>query len=583
MKKFYKRPVVIVSAIIVVIILVAVVQKFVGGNGENKFDFITAQKSELIQEVSVTGNVKAVDNIALSFETSGIVNKIEVSDGDVVIPGQILATLKSTELLAELTQASANLESQRAMEAQAQASLESAEVTLNEYKDGTRSEEIQIAQTTVNNAQATLNNAEINLTNTSNNAEIALNALYNNVDNILHDAYTKADDTVSTKTDIFFTNDFTDSPKFELLLSSSSLKNSAQNQRSLASQSLLNIQSSIATLDTYDHISTDESLSEARNDLYQIRTLMTTLSSALNHTVSETQANITTYRGYINTGQTNINTAISNIDSQIQQITTQKATNEYNIATAQASVTTAQNTLNSAEENLSLKNAGYTDRQITGQELAVKQARANLLSQKAQVRQAQATIVNAQARFEKTILKSPAHGIITNKEIEVGELISSTEIIFTVISEANYQIEANIPEIDVAKVELGDTAITTLDAYGSSKEFEVKVISINPAEKIIEGVPTYKTTFEFITNESLAKSGMTANIEIRTDYREAAIAIPQRAVKNSGVDKTIKVLNLDGETFEEVPVTVGLRGSDGRVEILSGINIGDKVIISINE
>ncbi|MFA7662714.1 MAG: efflux RND transporter periplasmic adaptor subunit, partial [Patescibacteria group bacterium] len=310
-------------------------------------------------------------------------------------------------------------------------------------------------------------------------------------------------------------------------------------------------------------------------NLYQVRTLMTTLSSALNYVVGESQANITAYKNDVNTGQININTAINTLDSQIQQISSQKATNNSTIATA-------ENTLKSAQETLNLKQAGYTASQIANQKSAVKQAEANLLSQKAQTRQAEASVSSALAQFEKTILKSPIAGIITNKNSEVGEFIASTQTVFSVISEANYQIEANIPEIDVAKTKLGDEAVVTLDAYGSDREFKAKVINIDPSEKIIEGVPTYKTTFEFTENDNPAKPGMTANLEITTAFRENVISIPQRAVYETENGKTVKVLNSDNSTFREVIVTTGLQGSDGQIEIISGIQVGDKIITSVN-
>lgn len=583
MANLYKKPVFIITLIIVVIVGAAVAQKMLNKNGNDRFDYVVASQGELIQEVSVTGNVKPAESIEMSFEASGTVSNIDVEVGDRVKPGQVIAKLKSTELYADLSQAQANLESKRAMQAQAEASLEAAEIQLADYISGTRSEEIRIAQASVTNAENALTDTQINLTNVENNAEIALADLYSQVDDILHDAYAKADDAVSNQTDVFFKNDFTDNPTLEITLSNNSLKNSAQSQRLYATNSLENLMQTIENLDTTSEESLGSALESASADLAQIRTLLTTLSSALNYVVGESQSTITTYRGYLSTGQTAINTAISNVDSQTRAIATQRATNEYNISTAQSSVTTAQNTLRSAQENLDLKQAGYTDQQIANQQSTVKQSEANLLSQKAQVKQAQANVLSASARLEKMTLKSPIDGIVTGKEVEEGELVASGKTIFTIISEASYQVEANIPEIDIAKINIGDKAIVTLDAYGSDEEFEVTVADIDPAERIIEGVPTYKTTFEFDTDSELVKSGMTANIEIRTGYRENIIAIPQRAIYSDSKSKTVQLLNNDGVTYKEVEIKTGMRGSDGRIEIIEGIKSGDKVIISIND
>ncbi|MFA7662794.1 MAG: biotin/lipoyl-binding protein, partial [Patescibacteria group bacterium] len=242
MAKFYKRPIFIIGAIILVAVIVGVVLKFTS-NDQNNFESVTAIQANLTQRVSVTGNVKPAESIDMSFETSGVIASIDVKVGDKVTAGQTLARLKSAELSADLSQAQANLASRRAMEAQAEASLEAEKNTLADYLKGTRSEEIQIAQTDVNNAQ-------INLTNATENANVALNKLYSEVDGILNEAYTDANDAIGNQIDALFSNDFTDNPKLELTLSNSSLKNSAQDQRAQATNSLEAIRTTIDGLNT---------------------------------------------------------------------------------------------------------------------------------------------------------------------------------------------------------------------------------------------------------------------------------------------------------------------------------------------
>lgn len=94
---------------------------------------------------------------------------------------------------------------------------------------------------------------------------------------------------------------------------------------------------------------------------------------------------------------------------------------------------------------------------------------------------------------------------------------------------------------------------------------------------MIEGVATYKTTFQFTKEDQRIKSGMTANIDILTDKRENVITIPQRAVVSQNGDKIVKIS--EGENIKEVKVKTGLRGSDGNIEILEGVGEGDKVVL----
>jgi len=70
---------------------------------------------------------------------------------------------------------------------------------------------------------------------------------------------------------------------------------------------------------------------------------------------------------------------------------------------------------------------------------------------------------------------------------------------------------------------------------------------------------------------------MTANIDVLTDKRENVIAIPNRAVLSTNGDKLVKMVGDDGK-LQEVKVRLGMRDSEGNVEITDGIKEGDKVV-----
>jgi len=74
---------------------------------------------------------------------------------------------------------------------------------------------------------------------------------------------------------------------------------------------------------------------------------------------------------------------------------------------------------------------------------------------------------------------------------------------------------------------------------------------------------------------------MTANINIQSAKKDNVIALPQRALIREDGKKYVRVLR--GEAIERVEVETGLQGSDGNIEILSGIEEGDKVIVFLQE
>lgn len=538
-----KRTIIVILVIIVVGGIVGL--RLLSKNRALPYEFIIAQKGDLIREVSVTGRVKAAESVDLAFEKSGRVSAIYVKVGDKVQAGQTLISLENADLMAQLAQASASVESAKAQLNQYTAALESQQAKLNELKGGTRPEDIKVKEAELKKAQQDLDN------------------YYGGISDILNDSYTNADDAVNKQIDELFSNDASLNPQLTFSITDSQTKIDVESKRITAGQELSKLKSEINNLPA-DHLSLDKSLTDAKNHLTIIRDFLARLNDAVNSAVGLTQTTIATYKGYTNTARTNVNTAISDITTQQDYILAQKITVEK------------------IQNELALKQAGTATEQITAQEAQVKQAEATVSSQEAQLKYAEANVRNIQAQIAKTILKAPINGLVTKQEAKVGEIVSLNVSVVSIISEAKFEIETNVPEADIAKVKLGDSAKVTLDAYGEEVIFEAKVITIDPAETLIEGVATYKTTLQFIQEDERPKPGMTANVDILTDRKENVIAIPQRAVIVADGEKMVKIVDNQG-LIKEVKVETGLRGSDGNIEILSGINEGDKIIVSIKK
>lgn len=341
------------------------------------------------------------------------------------------------------------------------------------------------------------------------------------------DAFTKADDAVRNKADQLFSNARTQNAQFNYPISNSALEYEIESTRVNLEGVLNSWQTDVASV---------------KSNLDKIKIYMDKVALAVSGLSVSTSLSQTTLDGYksdISTARTNINTAINNVSAaEADWIIQQK--------------------------KLTLQESGTASEVV--------------LAQRAQVEQVEAKFRNIQAQISKTLLRSPINGLVTKQDAEVGEIVAASEKITSVISDARLEIEVNVPEADVAKIAIGDLAKITLDAYGSDLIFGAKIITIEPAETIIEGVATYKTILQFVKDDSRIKSGMTANIDIVTDQRENVIIIPQRYVITRNGDKIVR--RLTGGIIEEVKIAIGLRGSDGNVEIISGLNEGDQVIFS---
>ena len=231
-----------------------------------------------------------------------------------------------------------------------------------------------------------------------------------------------------------------------------------------------------------------------------------------------------------------------------------------------------------------VKKAGSTPEQITAQEAVVRQAQANVTSARADIKVKESAEQAVYARLAKNILRSPITGVVTKQDAKVGAIVGAGEIIVSVISEGEFEIDALVVEADIIDLKVGDKATLSLDAYGEDVLFEAIVIDIDPAAELIEGVANYRTTLEFVGDEEIndrIRVGMTADIDLITAERENVISIPQRAVIFKDGKKIVRVLVDD--VMQEVEVEIGITGERGQIEITSGITEGDVVVTAIKK
>jgi RND family efflux transporter MFP subunit len=199
----------------------------------------------------------------------------------------------------------------------------------------------------------------------------------------------------------------------------------------------------------------------------------------------------------------------------------------------------------------------------------------------AKVQQAQARVDAIRSQISKRQIIAPFSGTVAQVNVKPGETTASASVstesksTITMISEADYEVLLKAPEIDVAKLFVGQKANITLDAYGDVV-FSGTIVSINPAETILDGVPIYETKVAFDTKDSRIRSGMTASATIVANEKTDVLAIPANFIHTEN-DETFVHVMIDDDKTEKRIVTTGLRGSDSYVEITSGLKADEKV------
>lgn len=544
-----KRSTKLVSAIVLAILILGGGgwYFYTSSNSGPNYEFVVVTRGNLLQEVNVTGKVKPVDMVNLGFSTNGTLESMPVKVGDTVIEGQLLATLDDDELQSDLAQGLAALSSAQAQLAHYQALLDKEKATLADLENGTPPEEIVLQEVRVSNALISLNLAKDDVLGT------------------LEDAYTKADDAVREKLDVIFASPRSVSPSIIITATNSALESSVEIKRPVLETQLTNWRSSLDSLTVDDNLIT--ATSDAKIVVSAVRQLLDDASKLVAGALpngSITQTVLDSYASDISTGRTSVSTAYSNILAE------------------ESALNTAEANLKVAENELKILQAGTTAEKINAQKAAVAQALANLSIQQGAINEVSARVAKTRTLLAKTSLRSPIAGIVTSVAPEVGESITANAEIFSVISGDEFQIESDITETDVVLIALGQPADVTLDAYGDDVVFKVVVSKIDPAEKVIEGVPTYRVTFTFAEPDARIRSGMTANIDVLTGEKHNIITVPQRAIVTTDGKRYVRIIQSDN-SYATIPVMLGLRGSDGNVEIIEGVSEGDRVITYIEE
>ena len=492
------------------------------------YDTVKVERGTLVQSVDATGQIQSAQDLSLKFELPGILSNVNVKEGDTVKAGQVLANLRTADLNASVAQAQANLNKQLAgftpeYISQIQSSLQKAQNDLNQAQgNGSDAETSKLVE-----------NAYDDLVITLQSVQITLSTSLTAADNILGTDNTLANDS------------------FEQYLSilNSTYLNSAKIQYALAKNAKNNfdvLANSITK--SSSHADIDKVASSADQTMLAMKDCLFYVSAVLDNTPpvgNLTQTSLDGMKTTVQTTRTNLSTKYATLTSNTHAIVS------------------ARNTYSSYQTVVAKAQAALNDAQNPPREVDVASYRAAL--------------EQALANRDKAVIKAPIDGIITKVNNKVGEAVSGADTVIDLLS-PHYEISVDISETDIAKVKLGDAVVMTLDAFGEDVKFTGKVFNIDPASTVIQDVVYYKVKISIDDTDKAIKPGMTANVIIKTDNRDNALIIPSRAVRTDGA-KSVNVLENNQEVKKEI--TLGIKGDDGKVEVLNGLNEGDLVILGL--
>ncbi len=193
--------------------------------------------------------------------------------------------------------------------------------------------------------------------------------------------------------------------------------------------------------------------------------------------------------------------------------------------------------------------------------------------------QARQNAAVASAQLEKIYLRAPMDGVVSKIDIRKGEVALSGNVVARIShSESGFQVSADIPEADIAKLQKGQEGLATFDAFGPRQQYPLVLREIEPEPISLQGVIYYPVHFEIQREEERFRSGMTADIEIRVAEKKDALTLPFRAVYVNQERSYVEMLSGDGSIIEK-DIIIGLSNDEGNIEILSGVSEEDVIVV----
>ena len=485
-----------------------------------EFDLVEVVRGTVSQEIFETGQIGKGEKINLTFRNAGRIEEIYVEVGDDVERGQELAKLDTADLEIQLQEA--------------RISLELAHLNLNKLLAGSSPEEIKVAQSQTENARISFAVAQENLENSYDDALIVLDASYPQIYNALS-----------------FIKEFIE----EYISVYDQNAKKIMDARTEVSEAEKQAKAYLAAAkeESAENESIDQALSTMRGSLKTTFDGLEVIRAVIDDSVVYKNNVSSSDKTSLDTLKTNANSAIVNI------VASQQA-----ISSGRSSLETARTSLEEAENRLSLVTA--ESRQV------------DIDLYQAQIRQAEARVLLYQNQLSQSRLTSPLSGKIAEINKRVGELVQPAlqDAAMVILPEIPYEIKADIYEEDVVKIAIGNPVDITLVAF-PGKTFAGRIVSISPAEKLVDGVVYYEVTIGLDEAPEGMKPGMSADIVIKTNSKDNVLIVPEEAIMINDTRNFVEVF-VDGR-IEERDVEVGLEGSDDMVEIISGLEEGEKVIL----
>mgnify|MGYP002651440387 FL=1 len=245
-----------------------------------------------------------------------------------------------------------------------------------------------------------------------------------------------------------------------------------------------------------------------------------------------------------------------------------------------------QANLRMAQANLDLARKDYQrEQQLWSQGISAKQD-----YQRAEnaYRQAQITVQSSQARLNalgasgnnngRFLIKAPISGVISKKDIVVGENVQLADQLFVIENLKDLWLEFNLPNTSNIQLQVGQ--ILNFKTNGSDQNYQAKVQTLNSQADLQTG--RLQVRAKVTTQADVLRPNVLVNVFVTDAQAKTALRVQKKALQQVEGKPVVFVIESEEKGLVHLkaqPIEVGVSSQDGQwLEVISGLTEGQKYI-----
>jgi membrane fusion protein (multidrug efflux system) len=202
----------------------------------------------------------------------------------------------------------------------------------------------------------------------------------------------------------------------------------------------------------------------------------------------------------------------------------------------------------------------------------VETARLAQTSANAQLAEARSRLASAQKQLERTIIRAPFSGVVSERPVSLGDVVQSGTTLFTIVDPASLKFEGTVPAEALAGLRVGTPVSFTVAGLGA---MEGRVTRINPA--VDPATRQVRLTVGVPNAGGRLLAGLFAEGRVATSTR-TGVVVPSGAVDRRGIRPF--VVRIKSGRVERVEVALGLIDETReQMEVQTGLESGDTLLV----